>query len=128
MYRMSLGADISRRLAAAAKRLRITEHILLQTAWALLLARETGERDIVFGTVVAGRPIRTRWDRRHGRSVHQHTAHTRTPASGGSRSPISHVRLHADQRWRHRVEHTPLGRIAPWIGHRQGTRLFETTR
>lgn len=125
MYRMSLGADISRRLAAAAKRLRITEHILLQTAWALLLARETGERDIVFGTVVAGRPIELAGiDATVGPFIN--TLPTRVRLHPGE--PLADLarRLHADQRWRHRVEHTPLGRIAPWIGHRQGTRLFET--
>ncbi|QQC91378.1 non-ribosomal peptide synthetase [Streptomyces alfalfae] len=47
-----LTAALARRAAAAG----VTLNTLAQTAWALVLARLTGGRDLVFGGVVAGRP------------------------------------------------------------------------
>jgi amino acid adenylation domain-containing protein len=38
------------------RRQRITLNTLVQGVWALLLARHTGERDVVFGATVSGRP------------------------------------------------------------------------
>ncbi|WP_437913628.1 amino acid adenylation domain-containing protein [Sorangium sp. So ce302] len=43
-------------LAACARRLRVTLNTLVQGAWALLLSRHSGERDVVFGATVSGRP------------------------------------------------------------------------
>ncbi|MER0239568.1 amino acid adenylation domain-containing protein [Fulvimarina sp. MAC8] len=54
--RRRLDPGLSARLTAVAKRERITLATLLQGAWALLLARYSGQEDIVFGNVLAGRP------------------------------------------------------------------------
>ena len=43
-------------LAALARRARVTPGALGQGAWALLLARYSGQDDVVFGAVVSGRP------------------------------------------------------------------------
>ncbi|HEX2092660.1 MAG TPA: non-ribosomal peptide synthase/polyketide synthase, partial [Longimicrobiaceae bacterium] len=43
-------------LRAAARRHRVTLHTLLQGAWAVLLGRYAGERDVVFGGLSNGRP------------------------------------------------------------------------
>ncbi|HZF12826.1 MAG TPA: amino acid adenylation domain-containing protein, partial [Thermoanaerobaculia bacterium] len=43
-------------LGAFARRHRLTQGTLVQAAWGLLLACHAGERDVVFGTTVAGRP------------------------------------------------------------------------
>jgi amino acid adenylation domain-containing protein/non-ribosomal peptide synthase protein (TIGR01720 family) len=51
-----LGEETVARLAAMARAHRITLSTLVHGAWALVLARYAGERDVVFGTVVAGRP------------------------------------------------------------------------
>jgi aryl carrier-like protein len=44
------------RLEQSARRQRVTPNTLAQAAWALLLGRTSGQRDVVFGTSVAGRP------------------------------------------------------------------------
>ncbi|MCJ8208037.1 non-ribosomal peptide synthetase [Pseudomonas sp. RGM2987] len=44
-------------LQSAAARHGITLNTLVQGAWALLLARYSGDRDLVFGITVAGRPV-----------------------------------------------------------------------
>ncbi|MFF9202054.1 non-ribosomal peptide synthase/polyketide synthase [Streptomyces sp. NPDC014986] len=51
-----LGAEGTARLTDFARRHRLTLNTLVQGAWALLLARSSGEREVCFGTTVSGRP------------------------------------------------------------------------
>ncbi|WP_156434823.1 non-ribosomal peptide synthetase, partial [Bradyrhizobium lablabi] len=51
-----LPADLAARLQAFAKRERVTLNTLLQSAWAQLLRRHTGQRVVCFGATVSGRP------------------------------------------------------------------------
>lgn len=52
-----LSAEQTRDLQHAAGRQGITLNTLVQGAWALLLARYSGDRDLLFGITVAGRPV-----------------------------------------------------------------------
>ncbi|MFC7895146.1 amino acid adenylation domain-containing protein [Streptomyces sp. NPDC057381] len=51
-----LSIDKGRELARRAAELGVTLNTLLQGAWAILLAQLTGQRDVVFGAAVNGRP------------------------------------------------------------------------
>ncbi len=51
-----LDADVSQRLREGAARAGLTVNTVLEGAWALLLARSSGQDDVVFGTTVSGRP------------------------------------------------------------------------
>ncbi|MET8771889.1 non-ribosomal peptide synthase/polyketide synthase, partial [Streptomyces sp. NPDC004658] len=51
-----LGTEPTRLLTEFARRRRLTLNTLVQGAWALLLARWSGEREVCFGTTVSGRP------------------------------------------------------------------------
>ncbi|MFG3016457.1 non-ribosomal peptide synthase/polyketide synthase [Streptomyces cinerochromogenes] len=51
-----LDTERSRRLTEFARRHRLTLNTLVQGAWALLLARWSGEREVCFGATVSGRP------------------------------------------------------------------------
>ncbi|MFF2129515.1 amino acid adenylation domain-containing protein [Streptomyces olivochromogenes] len=51
-----LSPQVSAELHAFARRHRLTVNAVVQGAWALLLSRYAGERDVVFGATVAGRP------------------------------------------------------------------------
>ncbi|MCF3179257.1 amino acid adenylation domain-containing protein [Streptomyces polychromogenes] len=53
---VDLPAAEARALAARAAELGVTVNTLVQGAWALLLGRLTGRRDVVFGATVSGRP------------------------------------------------------------------------
>ncbi|MFF4370596.1 amino acid adenylation domain-containing protein [Streptomyces sp. NPDC001594] len=53
---VDLPAEEARALAARAAELGVTVNTLVQGAWALLLGRLTGRRDVVFGATVSGRP------------------------------------------------------------------------
>jgi len=54
LVRLSL--EQSQRLAQAAQGAQLTLNTLVQAAWAILLHRYSGERDVLFGVTVAGRP------------------------------------------------------------------------
>ena len=53
---LSLSERLTTKLGRFAQRHRLTLNTLVQGAWALLLARYSGEEDVVFGTTVSGRP------------------------------------------------------------------------
>jgi amino acid adenylation domain-containing protein/non-ribosomal peptide synthase protein (TIGR01720 family)/FkbM family methyltransferase len=51
-----LPEDLTTELQRLARRGEVTLNTLLQGAWALLLNRHTGKEDVIFGSVVSGRP------------------------------------------------------------------------
>ncbi|MFE9458281.1 amino acid adenylation domain-containing protein [Streptomyces californicus] len=51
-----LDTDLTERLGAFARERELTLSTLVQTVWGLVLSAHTGRRDVVFGTVVSGRP------------------------------------------------------------------------
>ena len=54
--RTACSRDTTQALRAMAQRLRVTPSTVARGAWALLLARASGEPEVVFGFVVSGRP------------------------------------------------------------------------
>ncbi len=53
---VQLSADASNALQSAARRLQVTLNTLVQGAWSLLLSRQSGDSDVVFGAAFSGRP------------------------------------------------------------------------
>ncbi|MGF7029123.1 amino acid adenylation domain-containing protein/non-ribosomal peptide synthase protein (TIGR01720 family) [Paenibacillus mucilaginosus] len=56
VYKAGFGKDLTERMNRTAQRNGVTLNTLLQTAWAVLLQMYTGRQDVVFGSVVSGRP------------------------------------------------------------------------
>ncbi len=54
-FTLTISSATTEAVRACARRCQVTEHTLVQGAWALLLSRYRGETDIVFGTTVSGR-------------------------------------------------------------------------
>ncbi|MEY2932531.1 MAG: hypothetical protein RL033_3280, partial [Pseudomonadota bacterium] len=54
--RLRLSATRTERLRALARQAQVTLGVVVQAAWSVLLARYSGERDVVFGATVSGRP------------------------------------------------------------------------
>ncbi|MEO3928025.1 condensation domain-containing protein, partial [Micromonosporaceae bacterium B7E4] len=52
-----LDADLTERLARAARAHAVTPSTVVQSGWALMLARLTGEHDVVFGATSSGRAV-----------------------------------------------------------------------
>lgn len=55
-FHLSLSESATGSLQRAARRSRLTLNTVVAGAWALILSRYNGEHDVVFGTVVSGRP------------------------------------------------------------------------
>ncbi|MEU6669012.1 non-ribosomal peptide synthase/polyketide synthase [Streptomyces sp. NPDC046727] len=56
VHTAGLSDEVSARLARTARAAGLTLGTVVQGAWALLLSRSSGERDVLFGTTVSGRP------------------------------------------------------------------------
>jgi len=54
--KIDLPTSLASALQSLARKRQLTMSTLVQGAWALLLSRYSGERDVVFGSVVSGRP------------------------------------------------------------------------
>ena len=52
-----LSPELSDNLYALSRKLNITVNSIIQAGWSILLARYTSSNDVVFGTVVSGRPV-----------------------------------------------------------------------
>ncbi|MGH3933712.1 MAG: condensation domain-containing protein, partial [Pseudonocardiaceae bacterium] len=123
--RLELPVDQSSRLHEVAKRNGLTLNTVVQGAWALLLSRYSGEREVVFGTTVSGRPaelpgveemigmfintVPTRVDIQHGQDV------------------VSWLRgLQDEQVESRRFDFVSLGRLQTWSQLSPGTNLFDS--
>jgi hypothetical protein len=53
---VQLSEETTAALQGVGRRLRLTPNTLVQGAWALLLSRYSGQQDVLFGSVVSGRP------------------------------------------------------------------------
>ena len=56
LYQYRLSDELTRRLTSTASGLKVTLNTIIQAAWAILLQRYTGQRSVIFGAVVSGRP------------------------------------------------------------------------
>ncbi|WP_322016202.1 non-ribosomal peptide synthetase, partial [Paraburkholderia sp. J12] len=55
-HRVTLDEALTQRLEQLAREERVTVNTVIQAAWALMLQRYTGQRAVVFGATVSGRP------------------------------------------------------------------------
>ena len=53
---ISVGSSVSERIRLVCRELAITENTFIQTAWGILLCKYNNTNDVVFGSVVSGRP------------------------------------------------------------------------
>jgi surfactin family lipopeptide synthetase C len=125
VHRLCLSSRTTDALRALARRQAVTLGAVVQGAWALLLSRYTGQEDVVFGTVVSGRPdelpgvtgmlgmfinnlpVRVRVDGRAPLSAWLQDLHTRL------------IELR-------RFEHTPPGKIHEWANISPRVALFDS--
>ena len=56
-FRDDLPEGLTAALSRQARQLRVTTATIMQSAWALLLARHSGLSDVLFGVTVSGRPV-----------------------------------------------------------------------
>ncbi len=120
-----LEGALAKRLQEAGRRHQLSLNTLLQGAWGALLARYTGEEDVVFGFVTAGRAARfPAAETMLG--VFVNTVPVRIRPRPGEAAAAWLRRLQEEQLEARSHEHWPLARIQEWAGVPRGQRLFET--
>ncbi|MGK9247896.1 amino acid adenylation domain-containing protein, partial [Inquilinus limosus] len=122
--RLRLDSAATEALKAFARRERVTLNTVLQGGWALLLSRITGQRRVVFGATVSGRPAELR-DAEALLGLFINTLPV-APALDPARSIGDWLRdLQAENAALREHEATPLYEIQGWAGQ-GGRALFDT--
>ncbi|BDM74033.1 non-ribosomal peptide synthetase (plasmid) [Streptomyces nigrescens] len=123
--RVTLPAATSRRLDDLARGAGLTVNTLVQGAWALLLARQTGRPDVVFGTTVSGRPPELPGvEAMNGLFIATVPTRLTVPADGTVRDWLRRVQeIQSDDR---RFDHVPLARLKGLTELPEQARLFDS--
>jgi amino acid adenylation domain-containing protein len=120
-----LSTETTRRLQAVAQQHRLTVHTLIQGTWAVLLARSSGEDEVVFGTTVSGRnPEVAGVESMVGLLVN--TLATRVGAPANEPFVPWLRRLQDAQAEARQYDYTPLADVQLWSAVPRGVSLFET--
>ncbi|MBV9775386.1 MAG: amino acid adenylation domain-containing protein, partial [Gemmatimonadetes bacterium] len=122
--RMELPVEASNEMQALARRQGLTSNTVLQGAWAFLMSRLSGERDVVFGTTVSGRPAEVEGvEGMVGLFIN--TLPVRVPVDDDA--PVAGwLRALQDRQARVReFEYSPLAQVQRWSGV-EGAPLFES--
>ncbi len=122
---LGLPPATSEALEEAARRAGVTLGTVVQAAWALLLARAGGEEDVVFGTVVSGRPPHLRGSESMV-GLFINTLPVRVRIEEREELAAWLRRLQEQLLELRRFEHSPLSEVQKWSGVRPGEPLFQT--
>jgi aryl carrier-like protein len=120
-----LSAVDSARLAAFARRHRLTVNAVLQGSWARLLARHGGDPDVCFGAVMSGRPPELPGaDSIAGMFIT--TVPVRVTVAETEDRPAWFRRLQAEQAEARRFGHVSLAALRRWSGLPAQVALFDS--
>ena len=121
---VSMGREATEKVEAFARSLQITLNSLVQGAWAILLSRHSGERDIVFGAAVSGRsaPIR---GIESMLGLFFNTLPFRVQLQGDETVGEYLKSLQAKQALIQEFEYSPLLKVQKWSDVPRGRPLFE---
>ncbi|MET4700143.1 amino acid adenylation domain-containing protein/non-ribosomal peptide synthase protein (TIGR01720 family) [Constrictibacter sp. MBR-5] len=124
-HRFRLDATASDALDGAARAHRLTLGVLLQGAWALLLAHETGTTDVVHGMTVSGRPPEVPGvERMVGLFINTLPVRTRLAWERPLHAWLADLHREAAERDEHGF--VSLRDIQSWSDVPRGTPLFDT--
>jgi amino acid adenylation domain-containing protein/non-ribosomal peptide synthase protein (TIGR01720 family) len=122
---VTLSEEATRGLERLARRSQVTLNTVMQGAWALLLSRYSGERDVVFGNVVAGRPPQLAGvEEMVGLFIN--TLPTRARVRGDQKLGAWLAALQRSQAEAREFEYSPLVQVQGWSEVPRGTPLFES--
>ncbi|MEU0398710.1 amino acid adenylation domain-containing protein [Streptomyces sp. NPDC006197] len=120
-----LSPAASQQLFAYARQHRVTVNSVVQGAWALLLSRYSGDRDVVFGATVSGRPADLPGvDSMVGMMLNTQPVRIRIDSGGPVPAWLEQVqRAQAEAR---QYEYVPLSAIRNWTGVEGSRDLFDS--
>ncbi len=123
MFRLPVATTT--RLRSVAARYEVTVNTLVQAAWAVVLSRHSGEDDVVFGALRAGRHVPVaNADTMLGVLIN--TVPVRCRFTPGLRVATWLKTLREAWVAMRPYEHTPLTRVQQWSEIKAGSPLFET--
>jgi non-ribosomal peptide synthase protein (TIGR01720 family) len=121
----ALSSSATRRLQVFARDHQLTLNTLVQGAWALHLARQSREDDVLFGVTVSGRPAELEGvETMSGMFINTLPVRVRIPVE----QPLVHwlKQLQAEQVEMRQYEYTPINLIQRWSEVSVGVNLFES--
>jgi amino acid adenylation domain-containing protein/non-ribosomal peptide synthase protein (TIGR01720 family) len=120
-----LTASSTRALEALAREQQVTLNTVIQGAWAVLMSRYSGERDVVYGVTVSGRPAELAGvDQMIGLFIN--TLPMRVQIESDAEVGSWLQRLQAEQAEMRQYEYSPLVEVQGWSEVERGVGLFET--
>ena len=123
--RLNFPRELTAEIQNFARTHRLTLNTLLQGAWALLLSRYSGTRDVVFGAVNSGRPAEVRGvESMIGPLIN--TLPVRVRVSDDDAVVPWLQQLQRQQVNQRQYEYSPLVSVQDWSEVPRGTPLFET--
>jgi non-ribosomal peptide synthetase component F len=121
----TLPADLSERARALAAGCHLTLGTVVQGAWALLLGHAAGTRDVVFGTVVSGRPPELPGiESMLGLFINTLPLRVALPGAATVAAWLAGVQEGSLEL--RRFEHSPLAQVGAWSQVPAGRPLFES--
>ncbi|MBV8859296.1 MAG: amino acid adenylation domain-containing protein, partial [Acidobacteria bacterium] len=118
-------AHVTEALRRFARQEQLTLNVLLRGAWALLLSRYSGERDVLFGATVSGRPPELDGvEEMIGLFIN--TLPVRAEVPGDARLRPWLKELQRQQVEARQYEHSPLVEVQGWSEVPRGRPLFES--
>jgi amino acid adenylation domain-containing protein/non-ribosomal peptide synthase protein (TIGR01720 family) len=124
--RVTLSPERSARVRRVAQRNGLTVNTIVQGAWALLLARHSGEQDVVFGTTVSGRPDELP-DVDSVVGMFINTVPTRVRIDTGTEPVVEWLRRsQAEQTESRRFDFVALTQLHAWSAVPSGQHLFDS--
>ncbi|MET0400866.1 MAG: amino acid adenylation domain-containing protein, partial [Cystobacter sp.] len=126
LLELGLTPEATASLQSFARRHQLTAYTLAMAAWALVLAHHGGERDVVFGNTVSGRPPELPGSESMvGVFINTLPTRVRVPPANAPLKPwlqeIQDAQLEQRQ-----YEHSSLVRVQGWSEVARGTPLFES--
>jgi surfactin family lipopeptide synthetase C len=123
--KLTLSHETTARLEHLARSSRLTLSTVMQGAWALLLSRYSQETDVMFGSIVSGRPPALPGvEAMVGLFIN--TLPVRVKVPGGARLLPWLAELQKHQIAARQFEYTPMARIQQWSEVPSGVPLFES--
>ncbi|HZI20316.1 MAG TPA: condensation domain-containing protein, partial [Pyrinomonadaceae bacterium] len=123
--RLRLAPEESEQVRRAAQAMQVTVNTLVQGAWALLLSRLSGEREVVYGVTVSGRPAELEGVAEMvGLFINSLPARARIEPGAEVGAWLRGIQdRQAESR---QYEYSPLAEVQKWAGLGGGERLFES--
>nr|QEO74614.1 condensation domain-containing protein [uncultured bacterium] len=120
-----ISEQTSRAVESLARQQQVTVNTVIQGAWALLMSRYSGERDVLYGVTVSGRPAELAGvEQMVGLFINALPMRVEVESEAQVGSWLQ--RLQAEQAEMRQYEYSPLVQVQGWSEVERGVALFET--